>query len=125
MAEYCTKSSMMADKANNLKRAGEFLMTQTIEKLKEIITDFENIASALDLIASNVKYYNTKTGQEAIYESNKDNAKLVTSVDNIGTFNYFPPNNALWHIICDVLPYWLRGNSNNDTTPVGNRMAAN
>lgn len=60
MAEYCTKSSMMADKANNLKRAGEFLMTQTIEKLKEIITDFENIASALDLIASRINGKSTR-----------------------------------------------------------------
>ncbi len=73
----------------------------------------------------NVKYYNTKTGQEAIYESDRDNAKLVTSVDNFGTFNHFPPNKALQHMVFDVIPYWLWGNSIDDTTPLGNRITGN
>ncbi len=39
----------------------------------------------------NVKYYNIKTGQEVVYDSDEDNAKIVTSMDNIGTYNHFFP----------------------------------
>ena len=71
---------------------------------------------------NNVKYYNIKTGQEVIYESDNDDAKLVTSVDNIGTFNYYPPKEIIAHWTYDVLPYWLWGNSKEDNTSLLNRL---
>ena len=73
----------------------------------------------------NVKYYNIKTGQEVVYDSDADNAKIVTSPDNIGTYNHFSPKDAVKHALFDVIPYWLWGNSENDRTPLGNRLLGN
>ena len=72
---------------------------------------------------NNVKYYNIKTGQEVIYESDNDDAKVVKTVDNIGTYNHASPENWVDHTIFDVIPYWLWGNAENDNTPVENRIA--
>ena len=85
-------------------------------------TDFENSYHRNNGGINNVKYYNAKTGQEVIYESDNDDAKLVTSVDNIGTFNYYPPKEIIAHWTYDVLPYWLWGNSKEDNTSLLNRL---
>ena len=73
---------------------------------------------------NNVKYYNIKTGQEVIYESDND-AKVVKTVDNIGTYNHASPENWVDHTIFDVIPYWLWGNSIDGTAPLGNRITGN
>ena len=73
----------------------------------------------------NVKYYNEKTGQEVIYDSDRDDAKIVTSVENIGTYNHASPDEIFQHTLLDVFPYWLWGNSEDDHTPIDNRLLGN
>lgn len=66
----------------------------------------------------NKKYYHPVTGQEVVFD--KD-GKIVTIPENIGTKNYVPEPN--WrHFIVDVIPYYFWGNSEDDTTPLWNRL---
>ena len=67
----------------------------------------------------NVKYFHKKTGQEVIFN---ENGQVVTDPENIGTFNYYPPENWLGHVSYDVIWYSLWGNSREDTTPIVNRI---
>ena len=69
----------------------------------------------------NVKFYNSKTGQEVIFNSK---GEIVTDIANIGTYNYFSPDGpeGILHVLVDVLPYYKCGNSKNDTTSLGNRI---
>ena len=78
----------------------------------------------------NVKYHFKETGQEVIFNGQ---GKIVTDVENIGTFNYFPPSEKIndifdvvdniLHMIVDVMPYYEWGNEENDTTPFLDRVA--
>ena len=58
----------------------------------------------------------TKDGKyEAIY--NKKNGELVKDPRDIGTYNYgHPTTNPLKHVVCDVAPWVLWGNSLDDST---------
>ena len=78
----------------------------------------------------NVKYHSPETGQEVIFNGQ---GKIVTDVENIGTYNYFPPSEKIndifdvvdniLHMIVDVMPYYEWGNEENDTTPFLDRVA--
>ena len=72
----------------------------------------------------NVKYHSPETGQEVIFNGQR---KIVTDVENIGTYNYFPVSesisiNNILHMVADVLPYYKWGNDEKDTTSLGNRL---
>lgn len=67
----------------------------------------------------NVKYYHPITGQEVIFD--KD-GNIVTSPENGGTKNYGPNPASPEHGFYDVLPYWMWGNSEDDSTPFWNRV---
>jgi len=67
----------------------------------------------------NKKYYHPRTGQEVVFDKDE---KLVTIPENIGTKNFSPQPKTLEHAIYDVLPYYLWGNSEDDTTPIWNRI---
>ena len=78
----------------------------------------------------NVKYHSKETGQEVIFNGQ---GKIVTDVENIGTYNYFPVsskinniediiNTIILHPAVDVLPYYKWGNDEKDTTSLGNRL---
>lgn len=78
----------------------------------------------------NVKFHSQETGQEVIFNSQ---GKIVTDIENIGTYNYFPPsdnissmldfmNTIILHPAVDVLPYYKWGNDEKDTTSLGNRL---
>ena len=72
----------------------------------------------------NVKYHSPETGQEVIFNGQ---GKIVTDVENIGTYNYFPVSesisiNNILHVVADVLPYYKWGNDEKDTTSLGNRL---
>ena len=72
----------------------------------------------------NVKYHSPETGQEVIFNGQ---GKIVTDVENIGTYNYFPVSesisiNNFLHVVADVLPYYKWGNDEKDTTSLGNRL---
>ena len=78
----------------------------------------------------NVKFHSRETGQEIIFNSQ---GKIVTDIENIGTYNYFPPsdnissmldfmNTIILHPVVDVLPYYKWGNDEKDTTSLGNRL---
>ncbi len=71
----------------------------------------------------NKKYYHRVTGQEVIFD--KD-GKFVSDPENIGTKNYVPDFSdsmgKVMHGFYDVLPYWIWGNSEKDTTPVWTRI---
>ena len=72
----------------------------------------------------NVKYHSPETGQEVIFNGQ---GKIVTDVENIGTYNYFPVSesisiNNILHVVADVLPYYKWGNDEKDTTSFGNRL---
>ncbi|MBQ7208986.1 MAG: hypothetical protein IJS01_14400 [Lentisphaeria bacterium] len=71
---------------------------------------------------NNVKYHHPETGQEIIFNAD---GKIVTDIENIGTYNYFPPTgvaNNFLHVLFDVVPYYKWGNSEEDTTPLGSRL---
>ena len=67
----------------------------------------------------NVKYYHPVTGQEVVFDKN---GKIVTSPENRGTKNYGSNPKSLEHVIYDVIPYWIWGNSEDDTTPFWDRI---
>ena len=78
----------------------------------------------------NVKFHSQATGQEVIFNSQ---GKIITDIENIGTYNYFPPspnisstldfmNTIVFHLIVDVLPYYKWGNGEQDTTSLKNRL---
>ena len=48
--------------------------------------------------------------------------KLVTADETLGTFNFSSPSNTDTHIVFDMVPYWLWGNTANDTTLFTNRV---
>ena len=62
----------------------------------------------------NVKYYHPITGQEVVFDKN---GKIVTTPENRGTKNYGPNPTSREHVIYDIVPYWIWGNSEDDTTP--------
>lgn len=91
-------------------------------------TEWENSYHKNNGMSKNVKYHNTKTGQEVIYVSDDDYAKIDFSIENGGTFNVIPPKDLkskIFHWIYDVLPYWMWGNSFEDETSLGNRLIGN
>jgi hypothetical protein len=61
----------------------------------------------------NKKYVSPDGQCEAVYDKN---GNLVTNPENVGTYNFYPPNNGLGHFLADVLPYYFFGNSGYDTT---------
>lgn len=66
------------------------------------------------------KYVSTDGGHhEAVY--NQD-GELVTDPQNLGTYNFVGPDDAMGHFKADVLPYWVWGNSPEDETPLLNRI---
>ena len=68
----------------------------------------------------NSKYVSPDGHFEAVYD---ENGRLVTSDQNRGTFNYYSPNEwgGVPHVIVDVIPYWVFGNST-DSVPLVNRV---
>ncbi len=72
--------------------------------------------------ANNSKVVTTSTGQEGIYDEN-DN--LVNDNVNQGTVNYADPeSNPVGHVIVDVVPYVVWGNTEEDPTSFRERLAA-
>ena len=67
----------------------------------------------------NEKYYHKITGQEVVFDKN---GKIVTDPENIGTRNYGPIPKSSDHIWLDVIPYYIWGNSPDDTTPLLRRI---
>lgn len=58
---------------------------------------------------------------ELVYDAND---LLVTDSINMGTFNFFDPDRfPIAHIIFDVFPYILWGNSKTDPTTIYERLA--
>ena len=78
----------------------------------------------------NVKFYSRITGQEVIFNGQ---GKIVTDIENIGTYNYFPPSDKIddysdiiddfLHFVVDVITYYRWGNAEKDTTPFLDRVA--
>jgi len=65
----------------------------------------------------NVKYLSPDGHDEAVYDSE---GNLVTDPANLGTYNYGTDDFS--HFFRDVLPYWIYGNSEDDPTPVLDRI---
>lgn len=63
----------------------------------------------------NKKYVSTDGRMEAVYGTD---GKLVTSPINEGTYNFTSPDNAWGHFKDDVLPYYIWGNSPDDSTGI-------
>jgi RHS repeat-associated protein len=62
----------------------------------------------------NIKYV-CSDGSEGVYDAKT--GKLVTDAANVGTYNYYDPNkDSVKHMIFDVLPYFIFGNSESDRT---------
>jgi hypothetical protein len=87
------------------------------DKLDEYITNVaanchqfsaENYGDHIKLMSLDGKY-------EVIY--NKITGEKVTDPRDIGTYNYYNPNeNGLGHIFVDIVPWIFWGNSEDDTT---------
>ncbi len=67
----------------------------------------------------NEKYYHKITGQEVVFDKN---GEIVTDPENIGTKNYGSEPKSWDHVIYDVIPYYIWGNSPDDTTPLLRRI---
>ena len=50
--------------------------------------------------------------------------ELVLNSEDVGTFNFYGPDNAKAHTMYDVVPYWLWGNSSQDTNKLLDRIGA-
>ena len=64
------------------------------------------------------KKYLSGDGREVVYTP--DGQQIVTDPQNMGTYNYVEVDSTddiLGHLALDVIPYWLWGNSANDSTP--------
>lgn len=43
--------------------------------------------------------------------------------EDMGTYNFYSAkDNPIRHFVFDILPYWLWGNTENDKTPLSNRI---
>lgn len=69
----------------------------------------------------NVKYVSPDGRHEAVYDQN---GNLVTSDENMGTYNFVGPDDGFGHFREDVAPYWLWGNTPNDGTSLLTRVTA-
>lgn len=52
------------------------------------------------------------------------NGVLVTSAEELGTFNFYGPNKTKAHAMYDMIPFWLWGNTKTDKNSVMNRIVA-
>lgn len=69
---------------------------------------------------NNRKYVSTDGGHhEAVYN---EQGELVTDDENMGTYNHHGPDDAWGHFQRDVVPYWVWGNTEEDETPLINRI---
>ena len=67
--------------------------------------------------------YISGDGREVVFTP--DGQQIVTDPQNMGTYNYVEVDSAedvIGHLALDVLPYWLWGNSANDSTPFTARV---
>ena len=67
----------------------------------------------------NVKYYHPVTGQEVVFDKN---GRIVTTPENRGTKNYGSNPTSREHVVYDIIPYWIWGNYEDDTTPFWDRV---
>jgi hypothetical protein len=67
----------------------------------------------------NVKYMSDNGKYEVVINfTDKDNPKIVTDPYNKGTYNFADYREyPLEHIVIDVIPYYLWGNSKEDSNP--------
>ena len=75
----------------------------------------------------NEKFVNMDTGfyVSGLYEVVFNvKGELVLNSEDIGTFNFYSPNNGNAHTMYDVVPYWLWGNSPQDTSKLLDRFGA-
>ena len=60
----------------------------------------------------NRKFIDKETGQwEIVIDKN---GNLIDDDINMGTFNYYPPDQRLNHLLYDVAPYFHKGNTPDD-----------
>lgn len=121
MTDWIIRCNKRGHYRNRKKKqyAGDFC------KLRKAKTFYHRNKGQID----NVKYQQPATGQEVIFNGQ---GKIVTDIENIGTYNYFPVSesisdttdliNAFLHIVFDVVPYYRWGNDEKDSTSLGNRL---
>jgi len=68
----------------------------------------------------NEKFISPDGHSENVYR----NQELVKDPANLGTYNFIAPRGFgnIGHFFADVLPYWIWGNTPDDTTPFWNRV---
>ena len=71
--------------------------------------------------AANSKYVSPDGHREAVFDHN---GRLVTDSYNMGTYNFYGPDNNIGHIIYDVIPYLLLGNTPDDAFDYWDRLQA-
>ncbi|MED4355000.1 hypothetical protein P9265_22270 [Schinkia azotoformans] len=62
---------------------------------------------------NNAKYVSPNGQLEAVYNGE---GQLVIDPKNIGTYNFVSPDDKVGHIKLDVIPYYICGNSEEDTS---------
>lgn len=73
--------------------------------------------------SKNIKYVSPDGHYEAIYDNNTE--MIVTADEDVGTYNYEDPNGPLFgvkHFFMDVLPWYIYGNSENDSSTIEQRI---
>ncbi len=62
-----------------------------------------------------------KTGMyEVVYSSS---GSLIKTSEELGTFNFYSPSKEKAHTLYDVVPYWLWGNTEKDSTLLPDRLS--
>ncbi len=100
---------------SNLPKSPEDAIMQGYEKVPDSQNWYHRHNGEFD----NEKYINKKTGQEVVFNRY---GKIVTSPENIGTFNYGKDPTSLDHVLLDVIPYMRWKNSKDDTTSFWQRV---
>jgi hypothetical protein len=82
----------------------------------------ENGTSIISDPAKNNKYVSEDGHQEGVYD---ENGNLVTDPVNEGTYNFNDPKTDWFgHIVNDMLPYYMWGNSEDDPTSIFERITS-
>ena len=101
-------------------RKNEGMNTMTYEEALKIPGANPNVSDTfLDFSGDNNKVC-LKDGREGVYDSS---GKYVDDPRDIGTYNYFVPEDfwsTVGHAVVDVLPYFIFGNNDDDPGPIVN-----
>lgn len=68
----------------------------------------------------NYKFISPDGHKEAVYHYKT--GEIITSPEDMWTYNFISPDNELWHAVLDVFPYFLYWNSSDDSINIYDKL---